>query len=99
MGKHKGNIKRETGRVDIRVAKQLRKRREALKLTQKQLGERVGLTAQQIQKYEAAHDRITVARLFDLAQSLRVPVSYFYEGLEHNTGRAGALTLRRVRTQ
>jgi transcriptional regulator with XRE-family HTH domain len=95
MGKHRGNIKRKTGRIDLRVGKQLRKRREALKMTQKQLAERVGLTAQQIAKYEVAHDRVTVTRLFYLAQSLGVPVSYFYEGLEHNTVR-GALTLPRA---
>jgi transcriptional regulator with XRE-family HTH domain len=63
------------------VGKRLRRRRRLLGLTQQQLAESVGIRFQQIQKYECGANRVSASRLFELAESLDVPVQYFYEGL------------------
>ena len=52
-----------------------------LGISQEQLGDALGLTFQQIQKYECGANRVSASRLFELAESLDVPVQYFYEGL------------------
>ncbi len=53
-------------------------------MSQEALGEQLGLTFQQIQKYEKGSNRIGASRLYQIAQTLNVPVDYFYEGLEQN---------------
>lgn len=68
--------------VDIHVGQRVRQRRWMLGLTQHQLAERVGLRFQQIQKYETGENRMSASRLWDIARALRVPVTFFYEGLE-----------------
>jgi len=70
-----------TGEIDYHVGKRLRRRRRLLGLTQQSLGEMVGIRFQQIQKYECGANRISAARLFELAEALSVPIQYFYEGL------------------
>lgn len=67
--------------VDLHVGQRVRQRRWMLGLTQHQLAERVGIRFQQIQKYEMGENRISASRLWDIARALRVPVSFFYEGL------------------
>ncbi len=67
--------------IDLYVGKRLRRRRRLLGLTQQQLAESVGIRFQQIQKYECGANRVSAARLFQLSESLNVPVGYFYEGL------------------
>jgi transcriptional regulator with XRE-family HTH domain len=67
--------------VDGHVGGRVRLRRMLLGISQEKLGEQLGLTFQQIQKYEKGVNRISASRLFDLAQVLRVPVQYFYEEL------------------
>lgn len=69
-------------RIDRLVGQRLRWRRKELRLTQEQLGERLGLTFQQVQKYEKGVNRISAGRLYELATALDVPVVYFYEGAE-----------------
>jgi transcriptional regulator with XRE-family HTH domain len=59
-----------------------------LGISQEKLGEQLGLTFQQIQKYEKGVNRISASRLFDLAQVLRVPVQYFFEELPSAGGKA-----------
>lgn len=49
-------------------------------MTQQQLAEKVGIRFQQIQKYETGTNRISASRLWDIAEALDVPVSYFFEG-------------------
>src|ERR687885_661871 len=66
--------------VDQDIAGRLRERRIMLGLTQQQLAKRMGVTYQQEHKYERAINRISVGRLFELAEALQAPVSYFYEG-------------------
>lgn len=67
--------------VDLHIAKRLRDRRRRLGLTQLQIGTRVGVRFQQIQKYECAANRVSAARLWRLAEALEVTTSYFFEGL------------------
>ncbi|MEM9421847.1 MAG: helix-turn-helix transcriptional regulator [Pseudomonadota bacterium] len=66
--------------VDIRVGQNLRNARNLRGLTQKQLGESVSLTLQQIQKYENGSNRITVSRLHQFSEVLNVPVAQFFSG-------------------
>lgn len=60
----------------------MRMRRILVGMSQEKLGEQLGLTFQQIQKYERATNRISASRLFDIARILEVPIAYFYEGLD-----------------
>src|SRR4029077_15265470 len=65
--------------IDVHVGSRVRFRRMLLGMSQEKLGERLGLTFQQVQKYEKGINRIGASRLFDLAQVLGVPVQFFYE--------------------
>jgi transcriptional regulator with XRE-family HTH domain len=65
--------------IDIHVGSRVRFRRMLLGMSQEKLGERLGLTFQQIQKYEKGINRIGASRLFDLAHVLGVSVQFFYE--------------------
>ena len=51
-------------------------------MTQQQLGDRVGIKFQQIQKYETGTNRISASRMWDIAATMEVPVSFFFEGLD-----------------
>ena len=51
-------------------------------MTQQQLGDRVGIRFQQIQKYETGTNRISASRMWDIAATMEVPVSFFFEGLD-----------------
>ncbi|MHC0053844.1 helix-turn-helix domain-containing protein [Actibacterium sp. D379-3] len=68
--------------VDVHVGKRVRHRRWMVGMTQQQLAERVGIKFQQIQKYETGMNRISASRLWDIADALEVPVSFFFEGLD-----------------
>ncbi len=68
--------------VDIHVGKRVRHRRWMIGMTQQQLAQQVGIKFQQIQKYETGANRISASRLWDIATSLRVNVSFFFEGLD-----------------
>jgi transcriptional regulator with XRE-family HTH domain len=65
--------------MDIHVGSRVRLRRILLGMSQGKLGERLGLTFQQIQKYEKGVNRIGASRLFDMSRVLGVPVQYFYD--------------------
>lgn len=67
--------------TDAHVGQRLRQRRWMLGLTQQQVGDRVGIKFQQVQKYETGQNRVSASRLWDLARALEVPVGYFYDGL------------------
>ncbi|HEY9037718.1 MAG TPA: helix-turn-helix transcriptional regulator [Roseovarius sp.] len=71
--------------VDAHVGKRIRYRRLVNGITQQQLAEFVGIKFQQIQKYESGVNRVSASRLWDIATSLNVPVSFFFEGLEADT--------------
>lgn len=68
--------------VDVHVGKRIRQRRWLTGMTQQQLAEQVGIKFQQIQKYETGANRVSASRLWDIADTLEVPVSFFFEGLE-----------------
>ena len=70
---------RKPNPVDIHVGGRVRFRRMLLGMSQEKLGERLGLTFQQVQKYEKGVNRIGASRLFDLSQVLQVPIQFFYE--------------------
>ncbi|OLP55807.1 hypothetical protein BJF92_09260 [Rhizobium rhizosphaerae] len=72
---------RGTGLVDIHVGERIRIRRLALRVSQGDLGAEVGVTFQQIQKYELGTNRVSASRLQKLAEVLGVSVSYFFEDL------------------
>ncbi len=65
--------------MDIHVGSRVRLRRMLLGMSQEKLGYQLGLTFQQVQKYEKGINRIGASRLFDLSKTLGVPVDYFYE--------------------
>ena len=68
--------------VDVHVGQRVRQRRWMLGMTQQQLGDKVGIKFQQIQKYETGTNRISASRLWDIAAALDTDVSFFFEGLE-----------------
>ncbi len=68
--------------VDVHVGKRIRHRRWLVGMTQQQLAERVGIKFQQIQKYETGANRVSASRLWDIADSLEVPVAFFFDGIE-----------------
>lgn len=68
--------------VDVHVGKRIRQRRWLTGMTQQQLAEHVGIKFQQIQKYETGANRVSASRLWDIADALDVPVSFFFEGIE-----------------
>ena len=70
--------------VDVHVGLRMRQRRSLLGMSQSKVGEAVGLTFQQIQKYERGSNRIGSSRLYEFAKVLDVPVSYFFDEMPSN---------------
>ncbi|WP_246423461.1 helix-turn-helix domain-containing protein [Roseospira goensis] len=70
--------------VDVHVGGRVRLRRTLLGLSQERLGEAIGLTFQQVQKYERGANRIGASRLWDLSRVLDVPMSYFFEDMDED---------------
>ena len=76
--------------IDIHVGSRVRQRRTLLGLSQGKLGEAVGLTFQQIQKYERGANRIGASRMYALSRVLDVPVAFFFEEMPSEiTGKGG----------
>ena len=71
--------------IDTHVGARMRLRRTLLGMSQEKLAEALGLTFQQVQKYERGTNRIGASRLFDLAGALDVPVSYFFDDISAET--------------
>jgi transcriptional regulator with XRE-family HTH domain len=72
--------------VDLHVGKQLRLRRNMLGMNQDNLGKQVGITFQQIQKYEHGTNRISASRIWEFAQVLQVSEAFFFEGYRDGSG-------------
>jgi transcriptional regulator with XRE-family HTH domain len=68
--------------VDRHVGQRLRLRRQILDVSQMDLARRLGITFQQVQKYEKGANRISASRLVEIAAALEVPVTYFFDGLD-----------------
>ena len=75
-------VRRGPDQVDIHVAMRVRERRIELGLTQPELAAKVGVTFQNLYKYEHAKNRITAGRLYRLSKALDVPVTFLFEGIE-----------------
>jgi transcriptional regulator with XRE-family HTH domain len=75
--------------IDVHLGRRLRRRRRLLGLTQQELAQACGVRFQQIQKYECAANRMSAARLWQLAEALEVPVAYFFEGLKEARANGG----------
>ncbi len=76
--------------VDIHVGSRVRLRRTVLGLSQEKLGEAIGLTFQQIQKYERGANRVGASRLYALSRVLDVPVAFFFEEMPPEISGKGA---------
>ena len=74
--------KTKVNEVDLYVGTRLRLRRSLVGLTQDKLAQALGITAQQVQKYENGMNRMGASRLLQVSQILKAPVQYFFEGLE-----------------
>jgi len=68
--------------IDVHVGHRIRQRRALLGMSQEKVAEALGLTFQQVQKYERGTNRVGSSRLFDLTRILGVPISYFFEEME-----------------
>ena len=77
--------------IDRHVGSRVRMRRMMLSMSQEKLGHALGLTFQQVQKYEKGTNRIGASRQ-QIAHILQVPVSFFFEGAPHSSGHAGGLS-------
>lgn len=78
----KGDTEGLPSQLDIYVGNRLRMRRTILGLSQTELGQKLGLTFQQIQKYEQGLNRIGSSRLYELSKILKISIAYFFEDLE-----------------
>lgn len=72
--------KKQANSIDVQVGNRVRIRRMLIGMSQERLGDLLGLTFQQVQKYEKGANRIGAGRLYDIARILNVPIGFFYEG-------------------
>ncbi|WP_136657566.1 helix-turn-helix domain-containing protein [Nitratireductor sp. XY-223] len=84
--------KKKPNPIDIHVGSRIRLRRTMLGMSQEKLGESLGITFQQIQKYEKGTNRVGASRLQNISSILNVPVSFFFEDApgDPSTGQPGA---------
>jgi transcriptional regulator with XRE-family HTH domain len=81
--------KRDPNFVDRHVGNRVRMRRLLLGMSQERLGELLGITFQQVQKYEKGSNRVSASRLHQISRVLGVPVQYFYDELKEEDGPSG----------
>ncbi|MCA1907897.1 MAG: helix-turn-helix domain-containing protein [Magnetospirillum sp.] len=74
--------------IDVHVGARVRLRRTLMGMSQEKLGEALGLTFQQVQKYERGANRVGASRLYDLSRVLDVPVSFFYDDMPDGVAEA-----------
>jgi transcriptional regulator with XRE-family HTH domain len=75
--------------VDLYVGGRIRMRRRTLGVSQEKLAEDLGLTFQQVQKYERGANRVSASKLYEIARSLSAPISFFFDGLTDPTAGPG----------
>jgi ribosome-binding protein aMBF1 (putative translation factor) len=78
LGRRASQGARKTDDLDLLIGRRLRQRRVLLAISQEELARRIGLSFQQLQKYEVGENRISAARLFKLSEILAVPISWFF---------------------
>ncbi len=81
--------------IDVHVGSRVRLRRTLLGLSQEKLGDALGLTFQQVQKYERGVNRIGASRLFDLSRVLDVPIGFFFDDMPDAVGGGGGMNAAR----
>jgi transcriptional regulator with XRE-family HTH domain len=81
--------RRDPNYIDVHVGSRLRMRRQIISMSQEKLGELLGITFQQVQKYEKGTNRISASRLYYAAKILGVPVQAFFEDLPSAEGTVG----------
>jgi transcriptional regulator with XRE-family HTH domain len=67
--------------VDVHVGSRIRLRRKIMGVSQERLAESLGLTFQQVQKYERGSNRVSASKLYEIAATLQTQITYFFEGL------------------
>jgi len=82
-------MRRAPNTTDKHVGKRVRMRRLMIKMTQEKLAAQLGLTFQQVQKYEKGVNRISASRLREMSHVLQVPVQFFFDGLPETKGGSG----------
>ncbi len=80
-------VGKRLGKVDHQVRKRIRQRRNALGMSQETLADALGISYQQIQKYEVGAARVMASRLWDIAEALEVDIGYFFEGIQKRAKR------------
>lgn len=75
------DTERHPNPIDLHVGRRIRQRRRLLGVTQERLAEDLGLTFQQVQKYERGANRVSASKLYEVARSLRTTIGHFFEGL------------------
>lgn len=73
--------------VDVHVGTRVRLRRQVMKMSQEKLGDKLGVTFQQVQKYERGSNRIGASRLWKISEVMDVPVNFFFDGLSESYAR------------
>ncbi|HLY81236.1 MAG TPA: helix-turn-helix transcriptional regulator [Caulobacteraceae bacterium] len=78
--------------VDLHVGARIRLRRRMQGVSQEKLADALGLTFQQVQKYERGANRVSASKLYEIATALQAPVSYFFDGLADPSTDEGGVT-------
>jgi len=81
--------------IDVHVGTRIRLRRTLLTMSQERLGDALGLTFQQVQKYERGVNRVGASRLFDLSRVLDVPISFFFDDMPESVAGPNSAAGRR----
>jgi transcriptional regulator with XRE-family HTH domain len=84
MKKTRSTPPRSPNWIDQHLADQIRSRRRAKEMSQDHLGQQLGVSFQQIQKYESGKNRLSAARLYEICQVFGVPIASMFEGLPHS---------------
>jgi transcriptional regulator with XRE-family HTH domain len=90
---------KDIDKTDLFVGSRVRARRRELRMSQTALADGLGLTFQQVQKYERGANRISASKLYEIAGLLEVPVAYFFDGLEHGVMASDGLASKLIVAQ
>ncbi len=92
-------MKGSATKVDEFVGARVRERRKQLGLSQEKLANTLGVSFQQVQKYEIGINRVSAGRLYDISNSLDVDIGYFFKGVEKATARRKSKKTRKPPTR
>lgn len=82
--------------IDLHVGARIRQRRKTLGMSQEMLADGIGLTFQQVQKYERGSNRVSASKLYDIGKALKAPPQYFFDGFTDEG--VGEMTASEVET-